>query len=317
MNDTPNVAIRTEALVKEFDNFPAVAGVSFSVPRGIIFGFIGPSGSGKTTTIRMLTGIYPPTSGQARVLGQAPVRFSRQNRARIGYMPQHFALYPDLTIWENLNFAASIYGLGLLKRRQVMKDTLDFVELEAHRRKSVRDISGGMQRRLSLAAALVHDPDLFFLDEPTGGIDPVLRQKFWQHFQDLKAQGKTLFITTQYVSEAAYCDQVGVLVEGQLLTVDSPLGLRTQAFGGDIVLLKIDRPPEENTLKQLQALDFVKKVTHRDPQYLRVSVKHAGTASPKLVKWGERCNVHIVSIEEYLPPFDEVFVALLEARKHA
>ncbi len=249
----PDIVIRTDNLSKRFEKSYAVRAVSLEVQKGTIFGFMGPSGSGKTTTIRMLTGGYEPTSGKVDVLGEAPSAFSLQTRARIGYMPQLFALYPDLTIWENLNFAASIYGVGF-RRRKRLREILDFVELTDHARKPVRKISGGMQRRLSLAAALIHDPDLFFLDEPTTGLDPVLRQKFWHHFHALKEEGKTLFVTTQYVNEAANCDQVGVLVEGELLALDTPEHLRKKALGGDIVTLETAIPLPREFDSELEAL---------------------------------------------------------------
>lgn len=207
--------IHAAGLTKQFGNEVAVEDVSFEVPNGAIFGYVGPSGSGKTTTLRLLTGIYTPSAGQATVLGREPRHFNRRTRQQIGYMPQLFVLYPDLTVWENLNFAASIYGMGLRRRRR-LNEVLEFVELMEHRYKPARQISGGMQRRLSLAATLIHDPKLIFLDEPTAGIDPVLRRKFWDHFKHLQQAGRTLFITTQYVSETAYCDLVGVMADRRL-----------------------------------------------------------------------------------------------------
>ncbi|HEX9090851.1 MAG TPA: ABC transporter ATP-binding protein, partial [Anaerolineales bacterium] len=161
--------VQVEELTKQFGDEVVVDHVSFEVAPGSIFGFIGPSGSGKTTTLRMLTGIYHPTHGKVKVLGHAPGHFTRHDREMIGYMPQHFVLYPDLTVWENLNFAASIYGVGFRRNKQ-MRRLLEFVELLDHRHKRVRYISGGQQRRLSIAATLIHEPKLLFLDEPTTGL---------------------------------------------------------------------------------------------------------------------------------------------------
>ena len=218
-----DAVISVQHLTKKFGDETVVQDVSFDVPRASIFGFIGPSGSGKTTTVRLLTGVYTPTEGQVTVLDRSPAKFSQSDRTRLGYMPQLFVLYPNLTVWENLNFAASLYGMGL-RRGKRLKAALTFVELDEHRSKLARNISGGMLRRLSLAATLVHDPELLFLDEPTAGIDPVLRHKFWDHFRELKSQGRTIFITTQYVSEADNCDLVGVQNNGKLLLVDTPQG---------------------------------------------------------------------------------------------
>src|SRR5512143_3902094 len=164
--------ISAKNLTKKFGDETAVQDVSFHVPRASIFGFIGPSGSGKTTTVRLLTGVYTPSDGQVMVFDRNPAKFSQRERARIGYMPQLFVLYPNLTVWENLNFAASLYGMSLFRGKRLQR-ALTFVELDEHRSKLARNISGGMLRRLSLAATLVHDPELLFLDEPTAGIDPV------------------------------------------------------------------------------------------------------------------------------------------------
>src|SRR4026207_1111928 len=234
-NDQPaeNV-VETQELTKMFGEDVAVQSLSMYVPRGKIFGFIGPSGCGKTTTVRLLTGFYKPTSGTLSVLGKDPAAFSKSDQGKIGYLIQQFVLYPDLTVWENLNFAASFYGVSPFRRRRLNK-LLDFVELSGDRNKLARDLSGGMKRRLSLAATMVHNPELLFLDEPTAGIDPILRRKFWDYFKELQADGHTLFITTQYVGEAAYCDLVGVMYEGKLLMVETPDGLRRKAYGGDVI----------------------------------------------------------------------------------
>lgn len=305
-------AIWTEGLTRHFGDEEAVVDVTMSIPPGEIFGFIGPSGAGKTTTVRLLTGVYEPTAGRAEVLGRAPANFNRHTRARIGYMPQLFVLYPGLTVWENLNFAASLYGMSL-RRKQRLKEVLEFVELYEDRGKVTRDISGGMQRRLSLASTLVHDPDLIFLDEPTAGVDPVLRRKFWSHFDYLKEQGRTLFVTTQYVNEATYCDLVGVLSGGRLVMVDTPEGLRYRAYGGDIVdMITKDRI----TYRQRQALGdleyVLKEPEYIDEKHVRLIVDEAATAVMELLSWCEAQDIAVDSVEEYQPPFEDVFVDLVE-----
>ncbi|MCC7353121.1 MAG: ABC transporter ATP-binding protein [Anaerolineae bacterium] len=311
---TNDVIIEAKAVSKHFGSEIAINEVSFQIPPGKIFGFIGPSGSGKTTMIRLLAGIYKPTAGDVSVLGLRPSQFTRQTRERIGYMPQLFVLYPGLTVWENLSFVASIYGMGL-QRGARLKQALDFVELGGHKNKLARTLSGGMQRRLGLAATLVNDPELIFLDEPTAGIDPVLRQKFWGHFRELRDKGRTLFVTTQYVGEAAYCDLVGVLVQGRLLVMDTPTGLRHRAFGGEIVDLRTKERLDRSYLEILRGLPFVTgKVTRPDEQgtIVRLIVDEASTAMPALLDWCKEQNVAIESIEEHLPPFDDIFVALVK-----
>lgn len=311
-----NLIVRTRGLTKKFGDEVAVREVSLDIPPGMIFGFIGPSGSGKTTTIRLLNGFYTPSAGEALVLGQVPATFKQSTLERIGYMPQHFVLYPELTVWENLNFAASIYGLGL-RRKKRLKELLEFVELTGHEHKLASKISGGMQRRLSLAATLVHDPELIFLDEPTAGIDPVLRRKFWDHFEVLRKQGRTLFITTQYVGEAAYCDLVAVMSHGRLLMVGTPEELRRAAFGGEVVDLNTAQRLDYRTVQYIAGFPFVqgRSVTRTEENGLRIIVDEASTAMPELVNWARQNNIELVSIEEYLPPFDDVFVELVKQKE--
>lgn len=305
------VVIHTHNLTKKFGEETAVDGVNLDIPQGKIFGFIGPSGCGKTTTVRLLLGIYQPTEGAITVFGRAPSHFRREDREKIGYMPQLFVLYPALTVWENLNFAASLYGVPW-RRHKRLKQLLDLVELQGHEGKVVRDISGGMQRRLSLAAALVHQPQLLFLDEPTAGIDPVLRRKFWDYFKELQAEGKTLFVTTQYVNEAAYCDYVGVMAEGRLLMVETPEDLRRRASGGDVIELKLEQPLDLEKLKELRSEPYVRDVTRMENGSYRVVVRDASVAIPRLVTWSEKHDLEAESIHQYLPPFDDVFVNLVE-----
>ncbi|MCG3209119.1 MAG: putative multidrug ABC transporter ATP-binding protein YbhF [Anaerolineae bacterium] len=307
--------ILTENLTKKFGSEAAVQDVSMEIPRGSIVGFIGPSGSGKTTTVRLLTGIYNPTTGFATVLGQRPAAFTRVTREKIGYMPQLFALYPELSVWENLNFAASIYGMPLA-RDQRFNELLEFVELDKHKKKLARNLSGGMKRRLSLAATLTHSPELVFLDEPTAGIDPVLRRKFWDRFAALKANGQSLFVTTQYVGEAAYCDKIGVMVQGRLLDnkLRTPTELRRDAFGGEVVDLFTKERLIHKDLRQLRGLPFVRGKVERisGGNGVRIIVDQANTAIPALLEWCQQEYVPVESVEEYLPPFDDVFVELVK-----
>ena len=308
--------IKTHNLTKQFGSETAVQSLSFDIPKGSIFGFIGPSGCGKTTTVRLLTGLYWPTVGEVTVLGEVPSHFSRATRAKIGYLPQLFVLYDDLNVWENMNFVASLYGVGFISRRKRLVELLSFVELLDDKRKLVRDLSGGMRRRLSLAATLIHDPTLLFLDEPTAGIDPVLRRKFWDHFKVLQEEGHTLFVTTQYVGEAAYCDYVGILDQGELLMVETPDDLRQRAFGGEAVNLRLVHYLPHDLLTELRTLPFVKgPVTHSGDRDFQIVVGEANKAIPLVLEWCQEKNAEVESIEKYLPPFDDVFVKLIKDRQ--
>lgn len=301
-----------EDVTVDFGEERAVDSLSFAVEEGTIFGFIGPSGSGKTTTVRLLTGVQSPTEGTVRVMGADPTRFGRTERAQIGYMPQLSVLYPHLSLWENLNFAASMYGMSL-RRRARLREVLDLVDLTGHERKRFRDASGGMQRRLTLAATLVHSPSLLFLDEPTAGIDPVLRRRLWDHFEALRDEGRTLFVTTQYVGEAAYCDRIGLLAEGRLVAVDTPDGLRRRAFGGDVIELTASRRVDQRTADGLCRETWVRSCEIMPSgDRIQVVVDDAQTAIIAAQDWFEQRGGHVESVQEVQRPFDDVFVELVE-----
>ena len=193
-----------------------------------------------------------PTSGTATIDGVPAHHLTSKQRSRIGYLPQSPALFGDLSVWENLNFHASMYGLAL-RRGKRLRQLLEWVELSDDGNKRVRDTSGGMQRRLALAATFVHDPSYLFLDEPTAGIDPILREKFWTQFRTLAGDGRTLLVTTQYVGEASFCDYVGLLSDGELLMFDTPQNLRRAAFDGEVIDVVLQRAPTDDQLANLAA----------------------------------------------------------------
>jgi ABC-2 type transport system ATP-binding protein len=308
----PELVIQAHGLTKKFNGEAAVLDLNLDVPRGTIFGLIGPSGCGKTTTVRLMTGVYLPTAGQVSVLGTSPAHFSPHTRRQLGYMPQQFVLYPNLSVWENLNFSASLYGMGFNRGRR-LKELLEFVELYPHRNKLARSISGGMQRRLALAATLAHDPSIIFLDEPTAGIDPVLRRKFWGAFQSLKARGRTIVVTTQYVGEADNCDLVAVMVAGRVVVVDTPDGLRWRAFGGEMVDLQAAGPIDQAAVGELRALPYIGRIQFLNESTLRMIVSDAGTVVPAVLDWAKARNWPIRSVEKYAPPLDDAFVELVKA----
>jgi ABC-2 type transport system ATP-binding protein len=311
-NQLSGNVVEAQNLTRMFGEDVAVQSLNLQLPRGTIFGFVGPSGCGKTTTVRLLTGFYKPTSGTLSVLGKAPTEFSKSDREKIGYLTQQFVLYPNLTVWENLNFVASFYGVGTFRRNSLNK-LLDFVELTDDKRKLARDLSGGMKRRLSLAAALVHNPELIFLDEPTAGIDPLLRRKFWDYFKELQAEGNTLFITTQYVGEAAYCDLVGVMYEGRLLTIMTPNDLRKKAYGGDVIGIRTNEDIRLEHRRQLESMPFVRgKVKIINDQEIEVIVDDVDTAISLLLEWSQAQKMTVAMMDQKSPSFDDVFIRLIE-----
>lgn len=292
-----------------FDELVAVDRVSLSVAPGTILGIIGPSGAGKSTVVRMLTGALRPTEGSVRVLGEDPREFRRATRQRIGYMPQLFSLYPDLTARENVDFVASMFGILFRTRHRRTREVLELVDLWEARGRRAGALSGGMQRRLELASALVHDPILLFLDEPTAGIDPMLRTRIWEELHRLRDDGRTLLVTTQYVNEAEACDAVALISEGRLVALAPPDGLRRMAMGGDAIDLETTTMIDPGVL---EGVPVVRRVEQSAARRFRITVDDAATAVPEVVDALTVTGIELASIREARPTFDEVFAILVE-----
>ena len=307
--NTPDAALVLEDASVRFGEAAGIEDLSMSIPAGALVGLIGPSGAGKTTTVRLLTGGLAPTGGVVRVLGEDPRRFRRETRSRIGYMPQHFSLYPDLTTRENVDFMASLFGMLWPSRRRRVPEVLRTVDLWDVRKRRASRLSGGMQRRLQLAATLVHDPTILFLDEPTAGLDPLLRVTIWSELRRLRDAGRTLLVTTQHVGEAEECDLVALVAEGRLVALDTPDGLRASVAGGEQVEIRTAQPIGD---ADRAALPGVRAVAMRGSTRMRVTVESAATAIPALVEaLGDR-GIDVIEASERRPSFDEVFAALVE-----
>jgi ABC-2 type transport system ATP-binding protein len=311
---SPDSAVVIDGASRRFGDQLAVDDISLTVPSGTILGVIGPSGAGKTTTIRMLTGALSPTAGSVRVLGEDPRTFRRRTRERIGYMPQQFTLYRDLTARENVDFVASLFGILWRTRHRRTREVLELVDLWDVRGRRAGDLSGGMQRRLELASALVHDPALLFLDEPTAGIDPLLRGRIWQELHRLRDAGRTLLVTTQYVNEAEACDTVALISEGRLIALAHPDELRRAAAGGDIIEVETVGVFDGSALTQLPV---VRRVDQRGPRLLRVVVDDAAVALPDVVEGIGQGGGEVKTASEQRPSFDEVFAVLVERDRAA
>ena len=308
--ETPQMdAVVVDGATKRFGDDVAVDGIDLTVESGTILGVIGPSGSGKTTTVRMLTGALAPTEGSIRVLGEDPMQFRRRTRERIGYMPQQFTLYPDLTARENVDFVASLFGVLLRTRHRRTREVLQLVDLWDVRSRRAGRLSGGMQRRLELASALVHDPTLLFLDEPTAGIDPLLRATIWEELHRLRNDGRTLLVTTQYVNEAEECDAVALISDGRLIANAAPAELRRQAIGGDVVSIETTEAFDAAGLRDVPGVVGLEQF---GPTQLRVTVEDASTALPDVVEAVAQRGGEVTSATERRPSFDEVFAILVE-----
>lgn len=241
-----NLAIKADGLTRKFGSFTAVDHISFDVGQGEIFGFLGANGAGKTTAMRMLTGLLMPTEGQAHVAGYNVYNEAESIKNKIGYMSQKFSLYADLTVWENIRLYGGIYALSRKKIRSKGKQLLKTLDLQHVRDERIGSLPLGWKQKLAFSVALMHDPDIVFLDEPTGGVDPITRRQFWEQIYQVSEAGTTVFVTTHYMDEAEYCDRVSIMVDGRIEALDTPSGLKKEFEAEDIeeVFIELARGAE-------------------------------------------------------------------------
>jgi ABC-2 type transport system ATP-binding protein len=295
--------IQVEDLTRRFGEFLAVDHINFDVHAGEVVGYLGPNGSGKTTTIRMLLGLLEPHAGRATVLGFDAFRQSEQVRARAGYMSQKFAIYDDLTVLENLTFYGGVYGITEKTR---IRQTLDLVGLTGHESALTRSLSAGWRQRLALGIALVHEPKLLFLDEPTSGVDPTARRAFWDLIYELAANGVTILVTTHYMDEAEYCERVGIMRAGKLLAMDTPSNLKRDIIPGDV--WEVYTEPLESGLEVLAGLEGVLRVGLAG-NHLRTIVK-SGKGKEDLLAGLINKGVLVKEIANGEPTLEDVFISL-------
>jgi ABC-2 type transport system ATP-binding protein len=251
-------AVEAINLTKKFGEFTAVDGVSFVIERGDIFGFLGPNGAGKTTTIRMLLGLLMPTSGQAEVLGFDIATEAEEIKKRIGYMSQRFSLYSDLTISENLDFFGETYGLSGRRLRERKGHILEMTNLRGRERELTMNLSGGWKQRLALGTALIHQPEMLFLDEPTAGVDPISRRAFWDLLYRLAEEGTTILVTTHYMDEAEHCQKLAFIQHGRIVAQGSPQHIKETEMRGQV--LEIDCAHPDVAVHALRALGLFDEV---------------------------------------------------------
>jgi len=310
MSNDPWV-IETQGLTKRFKKVTAVDGLNLSVRRGEIFGLLGPDGAGKTTTIRMLCAIMNPTSGQARVAGLDTVHQAEAIKKRIGYMPQQFSLYGDLTVMENLLFFADIFEVGREERRERIPRLLGFSRLDAFKGRRAAHLSGGMQKKLALACTLIHAPEIIFLDEPTTGVDPVSRREFWDILTELHLQGVTLFVSTPYMDEAERCSRVALMFEGRVIVCDTPERIRG-LVEGELLELRPDRLREAAQI--IAGLPGVLEVqTYGD--LLHVFVDDAARRGPELQAALANAGIAVAGLRRTRPRMEEAFISLIRGRQ--
>ena len=302
-------AIEIRNLVKRFGSFTALNNLSLTVERGTIFGLLGPNGSGKTTTINIISGLSHPTAGDVRVLGYDVTRHPRAARAGLGVVPQETALYEELSAWRNMAFHAELYNVPRSERDQRITDLLQLVQLYDRRDSQAGTFSGGMKRRLALARALLHDPQLLYLDEPTLGVDVQSRRAIWDYILDLKARGKTVLITTNYLEEASVlCDQLAILDHGKLIALGTSEELRRR-FGDTVLEIGMEPVPSPALVDRLRALPGVSKVETGDDGLLKLTVtgEHAVAGEAVSLVTAEGT---LRTITQREPNLDDIFLSL-------
>lgn len=295
--------IKVENLTRRFGDFVAVDHVNFEVNAGEVVGYLGPNGSGKTTTIRMLLGLLEPSDGKATVFGFDAFKQSEQVRARAGYMSQKFAIYDDLTVLENLTFYGGVYGI---RDKARIARTLELVGLRGHDSTLTRSLSAGWRQRLALGIALVHEPKLLFLDEPTSGVDPTARRAFWDLIYELAESGVTILVTTHYMDEAEYCERVGIMRDGKLLAMDTPSNLKKNIIAGDV--WEVYAEPLETGLEVLPSVDGVLSVSLAG-DHLRTIVER-GNKKEELMMGLKAKNVDVRDVVIGEPTLEDVFISL-------
>lgn len=304
-----DVAVRVENLSKQFGAFTAVDRVTFEVHTGEVFGFLGPNGAGKTTTIKMLNGLLLPSSGQGHVAGFDVMTETEAIRRHIGYMSQLFSLYPDLTVEENIAFFSGLYGVLRARRAERRDWVLEMAGLRDQRTRLTGQLSLGWKQRLALGCAVLHEPPILFLDEPTSGVDPISRRTFWDLIYVLAAQGTTVFVTTHYMEEADYCHRLALMNRGQLIALDTPAGLR-RAMTQPILEVRAD--------DSLRAIDTLKRL----PEVVEVALfgrtLHVTVTDAEAGRWAvvsalSKEGRAVEEIRDIVPSLEDVFIGLVQA----
>jgi ABC-2 type transport system ATP-binding protein len=311
---TVEPAVRVEGLERRFGEFIAVDRVSFEVPRGQIFGFLGPNGAGKSTTIRMLTGLLAPTGGAGWVDGLDVRTHGEAIKERIGYMSQKFSLYEDLTVAQNLDFYGGIYRIPAERKAARKAWALEMAGLVDRQGSLTRELAGGWRQRLALAAAILHEPKILFLDEPTSGVDPISRRNFWDLIRTMAREGVTVFVTTHYMDEAEYCDRLALIYRGRLIALGTPDQLKREHMPEDVLELAVDRPVE--ALELLRGQPAVREAALFGT-LLHVVVADAARDAPVVRAALVEAGLGVERVEKILPSLEDVFVSLIEAEDRA
>jgi ABC-2 type transport system ATP-binding protein len=305
----PTFVVEVEDLVKAFDGFIAVDRIRFQVERGEIFGFLGPNGAGKSTTIRMLCGLLLPTSGAGQVAGFDIMKEPEKIKQAIGYMSQKFSLYEDLKVIENLHFFGGIYGLSGSSQKRRENDVLEMIGLQDFQDRITRTLAVGSKQRLALGCAILHEPSVLFLDEPTSGVDPISRRNFWSLIQQMGKRGVTTFVTTHYMDEAEYCDRLALIYQGRIIAMGTPSELKVKTLPQGIFEVECD--------PLVTGLDLLKKEPWIAESAvfgdgLHVIGKEGVDVEREINGLFEKHGVHLKRMGRIRPSLEDVFVSLIE-----
>ena len=307
-------AVKLEDLTKRFGDFVAVDHVSLEVRRGEIFGFLGPNGAGKSTTIRILCGLMAPTSGKATVAGFDVATEAEDIKRNIGYMSQKFSLYDDLTVEENIEFFGGVYGVTPEKLAEREEYVLKMAGLEDKRKMMTRLLAGGWKQRLALGCAILHEPPILFLDEPTSGVDPIARRSFWELIYRLSAAGHTIFVTTHYMDEAEYCHRIALMYGGRVIALGSPKELKESLGAGH--LLNVETSDVLASMSALEGQPGLLDIAVFGGG-LHVKVEDDAKAADVIRGALDKAGIKIVKLEAITPSMEDVFVSLIEAQEKA
>jgi ABC-2 type transport system ATP-binding protein len=307
-------AVVVEDLERRFGSFVAVNRISFEVAKGEILGFLGPNGAGKSTTIRMLTGILAPSSGSGTVAGFDVRTEAEKIKAHIGYMSQKFSLYEDLTVEENIDFYSGIYRLAPDKKQARKEWVIEMAGLREHRHSRTAILSGGWKQRLALGCAILHEPPIIFLDEPTSGVDPISRRQFWDLIYELAGRGVTVFVTTHYMDEAEYCDRIALIYRGELIAIGTPEVLKTELMPEDVLEVLCERP--QDAMGEILQVAGVKEVALFG-KGLHVVAEDGEATADAIHSFLKDRGYQVARVEKIAPSLEDVFVSLIEARDRA
>jgi ABC-2 type transport system ATP-binding protein len=306
---TNDFAVTVKDLTRIFGTFVAVDHISLSVAKGKVFGFLGPNGAGKSTTIRMLCGLLLPSSGSGTVGGFDIMTESELIKRNIGYMSQKFSLYDDLRVEENIDFYAGIYKVSKDRRAARKEWVLQMAGLTDKRNHLTGSLAGGWKQRLALGCAVLHEPSILFLDEPTSGVDPISRRQFWDLIAQLSQQGTTVFVTTHYMEEAEYCDELALIYRGRMIAQGAPKTVKTESMPEDILEIRLDKPFE--ALEKLEGSGLVREAALFGDA-LHTVVEDASKAGPAVKDFLTKENFDVESVTAVMPSLEDVFVSLIE-----